>query len=108
MGSGNGCGNRVGRIIYRRVFEREEPLPRSSNAHVPGRSSKHTECRNPVVRTVHVRLRDRLTAAAGGDHWSGGDGEEEDLVPSALYLVPSKKPRVDMESLLHITTLHYL
>src|ERR1039458_2060994 len=79
MGGGNNCGNRVGRIIYRRVYEREGYLPQLPCAHDAGRGSKHAEYRDVVIWPIHVRLRDRLAVAAGGDHWSGGDGEEEDL-----------------------------
>ncbi len=71
------CGDSAGRIIYRRLHKREEYFPRPRIAR--GGKRQHAESRHDAVRTIHVRLRDRLVVAAGGDHRSGGDGKEEDL-----------------------------
>ena len=35
--------------------------------------------RSPALRQLHVHLRNRLVAVAGGDHRSGSDGKEENL-----------------------------
>ena len=40
---------------------------------------QHAESGHHAVWTIYVCLRDRFAAVAGGDYWSGGDGEEEDL-----------------------------
>ena len=47
---------------------------------------QHPADGSPAVRQLHVHLRNRLVAAAGGDYRSGGDGEEENL-KAALAIV---------------------
>ena len=53
------------------------------------RGAEHANGRHHVVRAVHVRLRDRLAAAASGDHRSRGNGEEENLAASTKYQAES-------------------
>ena len=40
---------------------------------------QHPADRSPALRQLHVHLRDRLVAVAGGDHRSGSDGKEKNL-----------------------------
>src|SRR5258706_12847836 len=83
MGGRNHCGHGARRIIYRRLYERDEYFP---GARAAGRRERqYAKSSHYVVRTIHVRVRDRLVAAAGGDYRSGSDGEEEDLVAGSCY-----------------------
>ena len=50
-----------------------------------GGKRQHAEDRHHVVRAIHVRLRDRFAAVAGGDYRSGSDGKEENLRKLQLY-----------------------
>ena len=46
---------------------------------MPEQSNTTQQVGSPALRQLHVHLRNRLAVAAGGDHRSGSDGEEEDL-----------------------------
>src|SRR5579864_3317385 len=75
---GRGC---AGRIVHRRLYEREVAVP-GGPADLC-RILKHPGRGRPALwadfRCVHVFLRNRVITVAGGDHRSSGDGEEEDL-----------------------------
>src|ERR1700745_1485010 len=116
MGGGNHCGYGAGRIIHRRVHERDKYFPGARAA--CRRERQHAKSSHHAVRAIHVRLRDRLIAAARRDHRGGGDGKEENLVASPEYRSGRARAAklgtrnsgliADMEAMLHITTLHYL
>src|SRR5580700_8312203 len=89
MGGRNHYGGCARRIIYRCVCEGNEYL--SPSCSIDRGREQHAKCGDFPVWTIHVRLRDRLAIAAGGDYRSGGDGKEEDLVPSTGYLVLSER-----------------
>ncbi len=70
--------------VYTTTTKGQSALPRRPND--LRRNAEHPGDRGTALRpqrgTVHVRLRNRLAAAAGGDYRGGGDGEEKDLAAS--------------------------
>ena len=75
---------RAGRPVYRGLYAKGRNLfPEGRMTYSEGQNTQDiAPCFMTEAGHVHVLVRDRLPAAAGGDHRRGGDGEEKNLEES--------------------------